>query len=418
MVERKGSAATLMSALANANINIKAIAQGSSEYNITVLIDQKDSERGLRAVHSRFYLSDTAIGVGIVGPGLIGATLIQQLKDQCEQLHREFKIDIRVLGIASSKKMLFKDTGIDLDNWKEEFDAKGEPCDLKKFGDQLRSTFVPNTCIIDCTASDVPASNYLSWMQKGIHVITPNKKLGSGPLEQYQAVRKIQREGYVHFFYEGTVGAGLPVMNTVKQLQETGDKVTRIEGILSGTLSYIFNTFGDGRSFSAIVNEAKQKGYTEPDPRDDLNGTDVARKVCILARETGLMVEMEDIPVMSLVPEPLRALRGGDEYMARLPEFDKEMETKLKEAEATGEVLRYVGVVDLEAGKGSVELRRYPKAHPFAQLNGTDNIISFTTKRYFKQALVVRGPGAGADVTAGGVFGDLLRLAAYLGAPS
>ena len=352
----------MMTALANAGVNIKAIAQGSSEYNITVLVDQKDSERALRAVHARFYLSDTTIGVAIVGPGLIGATLIDQIKEQCEQLHREFAIDIRVLAIASSKKMVLSEKGINLSKWREEFEGpKAEACDLKKLGVHLRDSYIPNNAVIDCTASDVPASNYLSWMQQGLHVITPNKKLGSGPLEQYQAVRKIQREGYIHFFYEGTVGAGLPVMGTVKQLLDTGDKVTRIEGILSGTLSYIFNTFGDGRKFSEIVGEAKAKGYTEPDPRDDLNGTDVARKVCILARESGLMVEMSDIPVESLVPEPLRAVKGGDEYMSRLPEFDKDMEAKLREAEATGEVLRYVGVVDVVGKKGAVELRRYPK---------------------------------------------------------
>jgi len=418
MVNRKGVAATMMSALAKANVNLKAIAQGSSEYNITVLIDQKDSERALRAVHSRFYLSNTPIGVGIVGPGLIGATLLQQIKEQVEELRREFAIDIRVLGIASSKKMLMKETGVDLDYWKEQFESEAVECDLKKFGDFLSNNYIPNRAIIDCTASDVPATNYLHWMKQGIHIITPNKKLGSGPLEQYQAVRKMQRDSYIHFFYEGTVGAGLPIMATVKQLQETGDRVTLIEGILSGTLSYIFNTYGDGRPFSEIVAEAKSKGYTEPDPRDDLNGTDVARKVAILARECGLMVEMSDIPVESLVPEPLRAVKSSEEYMSRLPEFDKDMDARLKAAEASGEVLRYVGVVDVTNNKGTVELRRYPKAHPFAQLSGSDNIIAFTTARYHKQPLVVRGPGAGADVTAGGVFADLLRLAAYLGAPS
>jgi len=418
MVSTKGVAATMMSALAKANINIKAIAQGSSEYNITVLIDQANSERALRAVHSRFYLSDVPIGVGVVGPGLIGGTLIQQLKEQRASLKTEFGIDLRVLGIASSRRMLLAESGVNLETWKEDLEARGEPLDLARFGDTLARSYIPNTAIVDCTASDGPASHYRGWMAQGHHIVTPNKKLGSGPLDQYQAVRALQRESYIHFFYEGTVGAGLPVLSTLKHLRETGDKVLRIEGILSGTLSYIFNTFGDGRTFSAIVGDAKAKGYTEPDPRDDLNGTDVARKVAILARECGLGVELGDIPVESLVPGPLRAVASGADYMARLPEFDGEMATRLKEAEASGEVLRYVGVVDVQGGKGSVELRRYPKAHPFAQLQGSDNIIAFTTARYFKQPLIVRGPGAGADVTAGGVFSDLLRLAAYLGAPS
>jgi len=418
MVAHKGVAATMMSALAKANVNIKAIAQGSSEYNITVLIDQADSERSLQAVHSRFYLSDVPIGVGIVGPGLIGGTLIRQLKEQREQLKREFNIDLRLLGIASSKKMLLCETGVNLDTWKEDFETNSVPCDLEKFGEYLANHYIPNRAIVDCTASDAPAQKYASWMEKGIHIVTPNKKMGSGPLDQYRAVRKLQREGYIHFFYEGTVGAGLPVLGTLKHLVETGDKIIKVEGILSGTLSYIFNTFGDGRPFSEIVKDAKAKGYTEPDPRDDLNGTDVARKVCILARESGLMLELNDVPVQSLVPEPLRAVASADEYMKRIPDFDAEMDKKLKEADAAGECLRFVGVVDVSNGKGSVELRRYPKSHPFAQLQGSDNILSFTTQRYFKQPLIIRGPGAGADVTAAGVFSDLLRLAAYLGAPS
>ncbi|GIL88501.1 hypothetical protein Vretimale_15367 [Volvox reticuliferus] len=415
MVARKGVAATMMGALAKANVNIKAIAQGSSEYNITVLIDQVDSERALRAVHSRFYLSDVPIGVGIVGPGLIGGTLIQQLREQRQLLKKEFGIDLRLLAVASSSKMLLRETGVDLDNWRQELDEK---CDLDKFGNFLSTHYIPNRVIVDCTASDAPASKYINWMKQGIHVVTPNKKLGSGPLEQYQSVRRMQREGYIHFFYEGTVGAGLPVMGTLKHLLETGDKIIKIEGILSGTLSYIFNTFGDGRPFSEVVQDARVKGYTEPDPRDDLNGTDVARKVCILARECGLFLEMDQIPVESLVPEPLREVASSAEYMSRLPSFDGDMDAKLREAEDSGECLRYVGVVDAQTGRGSVELRRYPKSHPFAQLQGSDNIISFTTARYFKQPLIIRGPGAGADVTAAGVFSDLLRLAAYLGAPS
>ncbi|GLI70404.1 hypothetical protein VaNZ11_015124 [Volvox africanus] len=418
MVARKGVAATMMGALAKANVNIKAIAQGSSEYNITVLIDQVDSERALRAVHSRFYLSDVPIGVGIVGPGLIGKTLIQQLREQRQLLKKEFGIDLRLLAVASSSKMMLRETGVDLDNWRQELDEKSVPCDLEKFGNFLSTHYIPNRVIVDCTASDAPASKYINWMEQGIHVVTPNKKLGSGPLEQYQSVRRMQREGYIHFFYEGTVGAGLPVMGTLKHLLETGDKIIKIEGILSGTLSYIFNTFGVGRSFSEVVQEAKERGYTEPDPRDDLNGTDVARKVCILARECGLFLEMDQIPVESLVPEPLREVASSVEYMSRLPSFDGDMDAKLREADSSGECLRYVGVVDVQRGRGSVELRRYPKAHPFAQLEGSDNIISFTTARYFKQPLIIRGPGAGADVTAAGVFSDLLRLAAYLGAPS
>lgn len=418
MANRRGTAATIFSALAKANINVKAIAQGSSEYNVTVVIDQADSDRALRAVHSRFFLSNTPIAVGLVGPGLIGGTLLEQFREQCVALKSEFNIDIRVLGIASSKQMLLKETGVALDTWKDDFASTAEPLDLDRFSRFLSTHYIPNSAIVDCTASELPPSQYLKWMSQGIHIITPNKKLGSGPLQQYLSVRKMQRESYIHFFAEGSVGAGLPVLGTLKHLLETGDKIIKIEGILSGTLSYIFNTFGPGAQFSDIVAQAKAKGYTEPDPRDDLGGVDVARKVTILARECGLMVELSDIPVESLVPGPLQQVASSEEYMRRLPEFDGDMAAKMAEADKSGQVLRYVGVIDVQNKKGSVELRKYPKDHPFAQLSGSDNILAFTTARYFKQPLVIRGPGAGAEVTAGGVFSDVLRLAAYLGAPS
>jgi aspartokinase/homoserine dehydrogenase 1 len=231
-------------------------------------------------------------------------------------------------------------------------------------------------------------------------------------------LRALQRQSYTHYFYEATVGAGLPIISTLRGLLETGDKILRIEGIFSGTLSYIFNNFVGKRAFSEVVTEAKQAGFTEPDPRDDLSGTDVARKVIILARESGLRLELSGIPVESLVPEPLRASASAEEFMQQLPHFDQEMSKKLQDAEDAGEVLRYVGVVDVVNQKGVVELQRYKKDHPFAQLSGSDNIIAFTTTRYKNQPLIVRGPGAGAQVTAGGIFSDILRLASYLGAPS
>lgn len=419
MASRRGVAATMFAALAKANINIRAIAQGSSEFNITALIDQKDSVKALRAVHGRFYLEALPIGVGLIGPGLIGSTFLQQMDEQMATLREEYQMDMRVLGVASSSRMLLSDSGLNLSQWKQDFEKEAQPVDFTRFSDHLANNYVPNTVIIDCTASDAPSEHYLEWMRKGIHIITPNKKMSSGPLQRYQELKQHQRESYIHFFYEGTVGAGLPIIATLQHLIGSGDRIQRIEGIFSGTLSYIFNTFGtDARTFSEVVKEAQAAGYTEPDPRDDLAGMDVARKVTILSRECGMNVELADVPVRSLVPEPLQSVKSADEYMQRLPEFDGEMAALLAEAEAAGECLRYVGVVDVKNGKGSVELRRYPKDHPFAQLNGSDNIIAFTTQRYSKQPLIVRGPGAGAEVTAGGVFSDLLRLAAYLGAPS
>ncbi|XP_011036271.1 PREDICTED: bifunctional aspartokinase/homoserine dehydrogenase 2, chloroplastic-like [Populus euphratica] len=419
MASTPGVSATLFNALAKANINVRAIAQGCSEYNITVVIKREDCIRALRAVHSRFYLSKTTIAMGIIGPGLIGATLLDQLRDQAAFLKEDFNIDLCVMGITGSRTMLLSDVEIDLSKWRELVKDKGEVADLEKFTQHVHGNhFIPNTVLVDCTADSSVASCYHDWLRRGIHVITPNKKANSGPLDQYSKLRALQRQSYTHYFYEATVGAGLPIISTLRGLLETGDKILRIEGIFSGTLSYIFNNFKGTRAFSDVVAEAKQAGYTEPDPRDDLSGTDVARKVIILARESGLKLELSDIPVQSLVPQPLRASTSVEEYMQRLPQFDSEMARERQEAEDAGDVLRYVGVVDAVSEEGRVELRRYKKDHPFAQLSGSDNIIAFTTTRYKEQPLIVRGPGAGAQVTAGGIFSDILRLASYLGAPS
>ncbi|KAL3159311.1 Bifunctional aspartokinase/homoserine dehydrogenase 1, chloroplastic [Trebouxia sp. C0010 RCD-2024] len=418
MASRKGVSATMFSALAKSNINIRSIAQGCSEYNITVLINGKDSVRALRAVHSRFYLATLPLAVGIVGPGAIGSTFMRQLMQQKENLEAEYNMDVRVLGISGSSQMVLSEHGIDLAQWEQQYSRGAEPVDLERFANHLANSYIPNTVIIDATASEGPPSLYLQWMQKGIHIITPNKKLGSGPLNQYLALRSFQRESYIHFFYEATVGAGLPVIATLKHLVDTGDRILKVEGIFSGTLSYIFNMFSQDRPFSAVVSEAKSLGYTEPDPRDDLAGMDVARKVTILAREAGLNLELDQVAVQSLVPEPLQNVDSAAEFMQQLPEYDDGMARQVSDAEAAGECLRFVGVVDCVQCSGSVELKRYPKSHPFAQLSGSDNIIAFTTQRYSQQPLIIRGPGAGAEVTAGGVFSDLLRLAAYLGAPS
>ncbi|KAF5479378.1 hypothetical protein F2P56_000209 [Juglans regia] len=419
MASTPGVSASLFNALAKANINVRAIAQGCSEYNITVVVKREDCIKALKAVHSRFYLSRTTIAMGIIGPGLIGSTLLEQLRDQAAVLKEEFNIDLRVMGIIGSRTMLLSDVGIELSSWRELQKEKGEVADLENFAQHVhRNHLIPNTVLVDCTADSIVASHYYDWLRKGIHVITPNKKANSGPLDQYLKLRALQRRSYTHYFYEATVGAGLPIISTLRGLLETGDKILRIEGIFSGTLSYIFNNFIGKRAFSEVVAEAKQAGYTEPDPRDDLSGTDVARKVIILARESGLRLELSDIPIENLVPEPLRASASAEEFMQKLPQFDQDMAKNQQDAEDAGEVLRYVGVVDVVNVKGVVELRRYKKDHPFAQLSGSDNIIAFTTTRYKNQPLIVRGPGAGAEVTAGGVFSDILQLASYLGAPS
>mmetsp|Transcript_36478 Transcript_36478/g.89999 ORF Transcript_36478/g.89999 Transcript_36478/m.89999 type:complete len:953 (-) Transcript_36478:188-3046(-) len=424
MCKTSGVSAMLFEALASASCNVVAISQGCSEYNITVVVSKKDVNKALRAVHGRFYLSKTVISVGLVGPGLVGKTLLRQMKEQLAELKEDYSVDLRVVAITGNSQMLLTDgstTALDLDTWEADYagvSTKSVKADMAVFMQHVADSGAPEQVIIDCSASAEVASHYLSWLKAGINVVTPNKKANSGPLAYYKELRSMQRNSYTHYFYEGTVGAGLPIISTVRGLLDSGDKVLKIEGIFSGTLSYIFNTYGAGQNFSDVVSAAKDLGYTEPDPRDDLSGTDVARKVVILARECGLDLELEDIPVQSLVPEALRATASVEEFMKELPKYDQDMAAQTAEAAAAGEKLRYVGVVDVKAGTGSVELRRYPADHPFAQLSGSDNIISFQTKRYCNQALVIRGPGAGAEVTAGGVFGDVLRVCQYLGAPS
>jgi len=418
MCQTPGVSAMLFESLAQAAVNVIAIAQGASEYNITVVVSKKDINKALQAAHGRFYLSKTAISVGLVGPGLVGKTLLRQMKEQLETLQEEFQVELRTVAITGGRKMLLSDETIDLDTWEEEY-ANGGAANMEEFTQHVLNSEAPNRIIVDCSASDEVASHYKEWLSKGLHVVTPNKKANSGPLAFYKELRSIQRNSYTHYFYEATVGAGLPILSTARCLLDAGDKIKRIEGIFSGTLSYIFNTLEPGVAFSDIVAQAKEAGYTEPDPRDDLSGMDVARKVTILARECGLQLELSDVPIQSLVPEPLRDVESVDEFMKELPKYDGDILKQQEAAAAAGEVLCFVGVVDVEAGTGCVELRRYPEDHPFAQLKGSDNIISFTS-RYYTDAgpLVVRGPGAGAEVTAGGVFGDILRVCAYLGAPS
>lgn len=406
-----GVAATFFGALGKAGVNIRAIAQGSSERNISVVVDQKDATRALRAAHSGFYLSNQTLSVGIIGPGNVGATLLNQLAEQVDRLRDNDHIDIRVRGIIGNRKMLLEEGRIALEDWAEVLEADAVDAELDAFVDHIQTDYHPHAVLIDCTASDAIAGKYAEWMERGIHVITPNKKANTASMEYY---RRLKASGRYHL-YETTVGAGLPIVQTLRDLIRTGDEITQIEGIFSGTLSYLFNAFNGERPFSHILSEAKKLGYTEPDPREDLSGMDVARKVVILAREMGLTIELSDVEVESLVPEGLE--KGStEEFMAAVPAYDAELASRLQKARDAGKVLRFVGSVTRE-GKATVQLREYDKDHAFARIHLTDNIVEFRTRRYSQNPLIVQGPGAGPGVTAGGIFADLLRLAAYVGAP-
>lgn len=421
MQQRPGVSSRLFASLTRAGVNIVAMAQGSSEHNISVVVNAESESRALRAAHASFYLSDQTVSLGLIGPGVVGAAFLQQIQSQLKTLEERFSVDLRVRGIATSRKMAFGEPiNLDGDGWRGLLKSdESAPVDLDAFADYIQDTALPHAVICDCTASEEVSAYYEKWLNRGIHIITPNKKANSGPIDYYLAMRAAQRRLNSHFLYEANVGAGLPIISSIRDLMRTGDEFLEIQGIFSGTLSFIFNEFDGSEPFSSVVSKAKANGYTEPDPRDDLSGMDVARKVVIVAREIGINVELSDVPVKSLVPAELQGDDVSvDEFMTRLPEFDSELTAMANEAKEAGELLRYVGIVDAKNRKCAVELRRYSESHPFGRLQGSDNIVSFRTMRYDAQPLVVQGPGAGADVTAAGVFGDLLRLTGYLGAPS
>jgi aspartokinase/homoserine dehydrogenase 1 len=415
MAGTPGIASRFFGTLGNAGINIRAIAQGSSERNISAVIDSEVATRALRAAHAGFYLSTETVSLGLVGPGNVGATLLAQMASQVEHLRERFNLDFRVRGIATSSRMLLAERAIDLSCWQTELADSGEDLDWDRFNTHVNAEHLPHAAIVDCTASEDVSSRYADWFGQGMHVVTANKKAQSGPLDYYDELHRSRRDTNTHFFYETSVGAGLPIIHTLRDLIETGDEITAIEGIFSGTLAYLFNVFNGSVPFSAIVSEARDSGYTEPDPRDDLSGMDVARKLIILARELGLRLELDDIQIESLVPAELES-GSIDEFLGSLSGYDDAMLKRFEQARDAGQVLRYVGSLNKE-GQAAVRLESLAADHSFANINLTDNIVRFVSGRYDNNPLVVQGPGAGPDVTAAGVFADLLRLARYLGAP-
>ncbi len=412
MAGTPGVAARFFGTLGRAGINVRAIAQGSSERNISAVVNSDESTKALRAAHSGFYLSAKTLSIGLIGPGTVGSVLLAQIDKQAARLHDEFNVDLRIRAIARSQTMLLGDRKIDLAGWEQAIDERGVDCDLDLFERHVNPDHLPHAVIIDCTASPFIAGLYAGWLERGIHVITPNKKAFSGAYQQYANLRDAARRGSTHYMYETTVGAALPIVSTLKDLITTGDDIRSVQGILSGTLAYLFNVYDGKRPFSEIVVAARDSGYTEPDPRDDLSGMDVARKLTILARELGQTIEIGDFPVENLVPEALRDVSTG-EFLERLPEYDSEMQAVYEKAAAAGRHLRYIARLGAD-GRASVGLEAVEASHPFSNINLTDNIVQFETERYAANPLVVQGPGAGPDVTAGGVFGDLLKLAQYL----
>ncbi|CAN5349012.1 bifunctional aspartate kinase/homoserine dehydrogenase I [soil metagenome] len=407
-----GISGKLFSAMGKNGINVVAIAQGSSELNLSVVINQPDLSKALNALHEAFFLSDIrTLNVFLVGLGLIGGTLLEQIKKQADYLRNERLLNINIIAIANSKKMLFNEAGIDITDWRNNIQTHNGTTNLDNFVTRMKEMNLPNSIFVDCTSSEEVIKHYKEILKSSISIVTPNKLANSSSYNDYQKLQKTAFKYGVKFLYETNVGAGLPVINTLKDLKYSGDKILKIEGILSGTLSFIFNTFKNGVKFSEVVKEAKQKGFTEPDPRDDLNGKDVARKILILSREAGLSLEPEEIVVENILPQACLDAANVEEFFHELEIANLEFEERRRKAENENKVLRFIA--SLESGKAKVSLEAIDSSHPFYNLSGSDNIISYTTERYKDRPLVVKGPGAGAEVTAAGVFAEIISIGNY-----
>lgn len=406
-----GVAGKVFQALGLHAINITAIAQGASERNISFVVDASQAARALNVIHRAFFEKLKRLDLMVIGVGNIGGTLLRQLRQQ-EAWFRAHGYDVRVCGIANSKRFVLEPSGVDLARWREHLGSSVERMTVRVLAKRLRALALANAAVVDCTASGEIVEAYPEFVEANFHIITPNKKANVLPRHRYEQLVDLLAKRQKHFLYEANVGAGLPVISTLQDLVASGDVILRIDGILSGTLSYLFNTYDGRRPFSEIVREARRLGFTEPDPREDLSGRDVARKLLILARQLGWRIDLAEIPSDNIVPAPLRGGRFTPGFFAEYAKYDHLLKARVEAARARHAVLRYVGT--LSGGKGRAGLAEIREDHPFAATKGSDNVVVFTTERYSQTPLVVQGPGAGADVTAMGVFSDVLKLLHYL----
>lgn len=411
MKQTPGVSGKLFHALGRNGVNVRAIAQGSSEYNISVIISGHDLAKALNAVHDAFFIQLTkTLHAFCLGTGNIGQTLFKQLNAHSTYLQEHNGIQVKIVGISNTRKMIFNTEGISLDSWQNELQASEITADLQEFITKMKSMNLPNCVFIDNTASPKPVEVYEEVFKANISVITCNKIGNSAAYSQYKTFHDTAKQHGVDFFYETNVGAGLPIIRTLKDLINSGDRIKSIEAILSGTISFIFNNFKGDASFHDVVKMAQEKGYTEPDPRDDLKGTDFMRKILILARDAGYPMEAAEVQIQSILPTACLEAQSVDDFYAALKAENNFFSNLKAEAENNHKVLRYIG--KLEDGKAAITLQMVDENHPFYTLSGSDNIISFTTDRYKERPLVVKGPGAGAEVTAAGVFADLINIGA------
>jgi aspartokinase/homoserine dehydrogenase 1 len=409
---RPGIAGRMFRALGKNGVNCVAIAQGSSELNISVVIPRADETKALNALHEAFFLSDTkTLHVFMVGVGLIGSTLLAQMKRQSQFLKENRSLEIKVIGMANSRNMLFNESGINLDTWKTDLEAS-EKMSLDAFMGKMKHLNLSNAIFIDNTANENVASRYAEILDESISISTPNKIANSSAYSNYKKLRGIAKLRGVKFLYETNVGAGLPVISTLSDLIASGDRILKIEGVLSGSLSYIFNNFKADKKFSDIVKDAQKLGYTEPDPRDDLSGSDVRRKILILAREAGFPLESADVEIENILPQACTDAPSVATFFEELKHADEHFENLKKRALTEGGALRMIA--SLENGRAKISLQLVAADNPFSQLSGSDNMIVFTTERYRERPLVVRGPGAGAEVTAAGIFAEVITIGNFL----
>ena len=415
MKNHPGISGRMFGILGRNGVNIRAIAQGSSERNISAVIATVDVKKAINVLHEEFFETTyKQVNLFISGTGNVGKRLLAQLKQQQQHLHDHLRLQIRITGIANSKKMFFNDDGIDLSKWNDVL-VKGNAMDMKELISIIQTKNLRNSVFVDVTANDDVAKSYSSFLQKSISVVACNKIACSSSYEYYKKLKDLAREFNALFLFETNVGAGLPVIGTLNDLLRSGDKVNRIEAVLSGTLNFVFNNYTGEKSFASIVRQAQDEGYTEPDPRLDLSGKDVMRKIMILARESGEKMEMEEITNNSFMPE--ECMQGNVEnFYRKMEQHEEHFKKLLNEAKQAGKKLKFVASYTNSpsgdgGGKASVGLQHIDPQHDFYHLYGKDNAVLFYTDRYTEQPLVIKGAGAGAEVTASGVFADIIRAA-------
>ena len=404
-----GVAGKLFNSLGKNGINVAAIAQGSSELNISFVINREDQSKAMNLIHDSFFLSEQKrINIFSIGVGLIGGTLLMQIEDQKDYLKDDLSLELKIAGLSNSKKMLFNPDGIDPNEWKNLIQNSEMKADVQSFVDKMIEMNLPNTIFIDNTASGAVPDFYKQILEASISIVTPNKIATSSSYSHYLDLKNTAKDKNIQFLYETNVGAGLPVISTLQGLINSGDRIEKIEAVVSGSLSYIFNNFDGTSPFSDLVMKAKELGYTEPDPRDDLSGSDVRRKIIILTREAGIAIEPEDVELEPILPKSCLDADGIDAFFETLIAENDYFTSMISKAKSEGKVLRFIA--STENGKAKISLQAVGPDSPFYSLQMSDNMIVFTTKRYNKRPLIVRGPGAGAEVTAGGVFSDIIAI--------